>query len=53
MIVYKAAQEKYIITVFTDITCDYCHKLHEQMKDYNNLGITIRYLAFSRQGLNS
>ncbi|MFC3394402.1 bifunctional protein-disulfide isomerase/oxidoreductase DsbC [Brenneria rubrifaciens] len=53
MIVYKAAQEKHVITVFTDITCGYCHKLHEQMKEYNALGITIRYLAFPRQGLDS
>ncbi|MFC0226331.1 bifunctional protein-disulfide isomerase/oxidoreductase DsbC [Serratia aquatilis] len=53
MIVYKAAQEKHVITVFTDITCGYCHKLHEQMKEYNDLGITVRYLAFPRQGLNS
>lgn len=30
MIVYKAPQEKHVITVFTDITCGYCHKLHEQ-----------------------
>ncbi|MFZ1872564.1 MAG: bifunctional protein-disulfide isomerase/oxidoreductase DsbC [Chania sp.] len=53
MIVYKAAKEKHVITVFTDITCGYCHKLHEQMKEYNALGITVRYLAFPRQGLNS
>ncbi|QQG27982.1 bifunctional protein-disulfide isomerase/oxidoreductase DsbC [Pectobacterium carotovorum] len=53
MIVYKAAQEKHVITVFTDITCGYCHKLHEQMKDYNALGITVRYLAFPRQGMKS
>ncbi|OMQ22194.1 bifunctional protein-disulfide isomerase/oxidoreductase DsbC [Serratia oryzae] len=53
MIVYKAANEKHVITVFTDITCGYCHKLHEQMKEYNELGITVRYLAFPRQGLNS
>jgi len=45
MIVYKAAQEKHVITVFTDITCGYCHKLHEEMADYNALGITVRYLA--------
>jgi thiol:disulfide interchange protein DsbC len=50
MIVYKAPQEKHVITVFTDITCGYCHKLHEQMSDYNALGITVRYLAFPRQG---
>ncbi|WP_058911983.1 bifunctional protein-disulfide isomerase/oxidoreductase DsbC [Entomohabitans teleogrylli] len=53
MIVYKAADEKHVITVFTDTTCGYCHKLHEQMKDYNALGITIRYLAFPRQGVQS
>lgn len=53
MIVYKAPQEKYSITVFTDITCGYCHKLHSQMKEYNDLGITVRYLAFPRQGLSS
>ncbi|MCF6692229.1 bifunctional protein-disulfide isomerase/oxidoreductase DsbC [Raoultella terrigena] len=53
MIVYKAPQEKHVITVFTDITCGYCHKLHEEMSDYNALGITVRYLAFPRQGLQS
>ncbi|WP_042868581.1 bifunctional protein-disulfide isomerase/oxidoreductase DsbC [Dickeya poaceiphila] len=53
MIVYKAPQEKHVITVFTDITCGYCHKLHEQMKDYNALGITVHYLAYPRQGMNS
>lgn len=53
MIIYKAPQEKHVITVFTDITCGYCHKLHEQMKDYNALGITVRYLAFPRQGISS
>lgn len=53
MIIYKAPQEKYVITVFTDITCGYCHKLHEEIKDYNALGITVRYLAFPRQGLQS
>ena len=40
MIVYKAPPEKHVITVFTDITCGYCHKLHEPMGDYNARGIT-------------
>ncbi|OBX04804.1 protein-disulfide isomerase [Gallibacterium genomosp. 3] len=51
MIVYPAKNEKYVVTVFMDITCHYCHLLHEQMKDYNDLGITVRYLAFPREGL--
>jgi len=53
MIIYKAPEQKHVITIFTDITCGYCHKLHEQIKDYGALGITIRYLAFPRQGPNS
>ena len=53
MIVYKAPQEKHVITVFTDITCGYCQKLHSEMADYNALGITVRYLAFPRQGVPS
>lgn len=53
MIIYKAPQEKHVITVFTDITCGYCHKLHEEMSDYNALGITVRYLAFPRAGIQS
>ncbi len=51
MIVYKAPKEKHVVTVFTDITCGYCRKLHENMQEYNDLGITVRYLAFPRHGL--
>ncbi len=50
MLVYKAKNEKYVVTVFTDVTCGYCRKLHNQMDEYNDLGITVRYLAFPRQG---
>ncbi|KYN81711.1 thiol:disulfide interchange protein [Vibrio cidicii] len=50
VIEYKAANEKYVVTVFTDITCGYCVRLHSQMKEYNDLGITVRYMAFPRQG---
>ncbi|WCE30219.1 thioredoxin fold domain-containing protein [Vibrio sp. SCSIO 43137] len=50
MIVYPADNEKYAITIFTDITCGYCVKLHNQMSGYNALGITVRYLAYPRQG---
>ncbi|OOF54833.1 bifunctional protein-disulfide isomerase/oxidoreductase DsbC [Rodentibacter genomosp. 2] len=53
MIVYPAKNEKYIVTVFMDITCHYCHLLHQQLKEYNDLGITVRYLAFPRGGMRS
>ena len=54
MIVFKAADtRRHRVTVFTDIDCGYCAKLHRQMADYNDLGIEIRYLAFPRAGLKS
>jgi thiol:disulfide interchange protein DsbC len=51
MIVYPAKNEKHVITVFTDITCGYCRKMHEQMTAYNDNGITVRYLAYPRSGV--
>lgn len=53
MITYKADDEKYVVTVFTDTSCGYCQKLHAEIPDYNKLGITIRYLAYPRSGVNS
>lgn len=50
MIEFKAANEEYVVDVFTDTTCGYCVRLHDQIKEYNDLGITIRYLAYPRQG---
>jgi len=41
------------VTVFTDVSCGYCRKLHSQIADYNKLGITVRYLAFPRAGVPS
>lgn len=52
-IIYKAKDEKYKITIFTDITCGYCVKLHEKVPEYNRLGITVEYLAFPRAGVQS
>ncbi|QIR16448.1 thioredoxin fold domain-containing protein [Shewanella aestuarii] len=53
LIVYQAPNEKYFVTVFTDPTCGYCRKLHHEMKEYNDLGITIAYAAYPRGGVNS
>jgi thiol:disulfide interchange protein DsbC len=41
---------KYTITVFTDIDCGYCRRLHSQIAEYNRLGIRVRYLFFPRTG---
>jgi len=55
MIVFKPEKNKskYVLSVFTDIDCGYCRKLHEQVKDYNKLGIELHYLAYPRAGLQS
>jgi thiol:disulfide interchange protein DsbC len=54
MVVYPAIGEtKSHITVFTDTTCPYCHKLHAEVPQLNKMGIEVRYVAFPRQGLGS
>ena len=52
--VFPALGEKKVtISVFTDVDCYYCQKLHLEMSDINALGIEVRYLAFPRAGLGS
>ena len=41
------------ITVFTDIDCGYCRKLHNEVPELVAAGIEVRYLAFPRAGVNS
>ena len=53
LIVYSPKKVKHTLTIFTDIDCGYCRKLHNEMSAYNDLGIEIRYMAFPRAGLNS
>ncbi|AKE52434.1 thioredoxin fold domain-containing protein [Kangiella geojedonensis] len=53
MVVYKAPNEQHVITIFTDVDCGFCQKLHRERQDYLDLGITLRYLAFPRAGLDS
>ncbi len=53
MIIFRAKNEKYKVTVFTDIDCPYCVKLHRQMPEYNKRGITVRYMAYPRAGIGS
>ncbi len=50
---FKAEDEKYVVNVFTDTTCGYCRKLHNEMSVLNDLGITVRYLAYPRAGIGS
>nr|WP_320166860.1 DsbC family protein [uncultured Methylophaga sp.] len=53
MIIFGPQKAKYTITVFTDIDCGYCRKMHAEMEKYNDLGIRVRYLSFPRGGIGS
>ena len=53
MIIFGDKSLKHTITVFTDIDCGYCRKLHHEIKKYNELGVRIRYLAYPRAGIGS
>ena len=43
MIIFAAKIPKYTVTIFTDIDCGYCRKLHSELDQYSAQGITIQY----------
>ena len=50
VITFSPAEVKYRVTVFTDIDCGYCRRLHAQIDDYLAKGIEVRYLLYPRNG---
>lgn len=52
-ILFAAAQPKYEVTVFTDIDCGYCRRMHSEIAEYNRLGISVNYLFYPRAGIGS
>lgn len=53
MIIFKPENSKHSVSVFTDIDCGYCRKLHSEIDQYMAQGITVRYLFFPRAGKGS
>jgi thiol:disulfide interchange protein DsbC len=53
MILFKPKIAKYMVSVFTDIDCGYCRKLHSEIDQYLAEGITVRYLFYPRAGKGS
>lgn len=41
------------VTVYTDFDCGVCRKLHDQIAEYNRLGIAVDYLFYPRAGIGS
>ena len=51
MAVFPAAgEERARLTVFTDISCPYCRKLHREVPELQEAGVTLRYIPFPRAG---
>ena len=52
-VVFAPESPEYTVSVFTDVDCGYCRKLHGEMDGYHARGIAIEYLAFPRMGPGS
>ena len=53
MVIFGPKNPTYTITVFTDVDCAYCRRLHSEMAELNRLGVRVRYLFFPRTGPNT
>ena len=53
MIIFSPKEVKHTISVFTDVDCTYCRRLHSQINEYLDQGIRVRYLLYPRNGPTS
>lgn len=49
-IVFAPPDPRHTVTVFTDVECGYCRRMHQEIDAYNRQGIAVEYLAFPRMG---
>jgi thiol:disulfide interchange protein DsbC len=50
-VLYPAqGQERARLTVFTDTSCPYCRKLHQEVPTLQQAGVTVTYIPFPRSG---
>jgi thiol:disulfide interchange protein DsbC len=53
-IVFSPAGEvKRTLTVFTDVDCTYCRRMHQEIAEFNRLGFRIRYVMYPAGGQGS
>lgn len=52
-IIFSPPNPKYTVSIFTDVECGYCRKMHADIAEYNKLGIAFEYLAYPRMGPGS
>ena len=49
-ILFSPTDVKYSVTIFTDVDCTYCRKMHSQINEYLDKGIQVRYALYPRNG---
>jgi thiol:disulfide interchange protein DsbC len=53
-IVFSPAGEvRHTLTVFTDVDCRYCRRMHQEIADFNRLGFRVRYVFYPVGGPGS
>lgn len=50
MLIYKPEKVKNVITVVTDIDCPYCRRLHNEIPDYLDNDVEVRYIFMPLKG---
>jgi len=53
VITYTPDTVRHTVSVFTDIDCTFCRRLHSQLDEYMEEGIEIRYFLYPRNGPTS
>jgi thiol:disulfide interchange protein DsbC len=53
MIILGPANPKRTLTVFTDVDCPYCARLHQEVPKLTQAGVKVRYLLYPRAGKGS
>lgn len=53
MVIFGNDNADYELMVFTDVDCGYCRRLHQQIEEYTEAGIRVKYMAFPRAGIGS
>lgn len=53
VIIFTPDEVEHTVSVFTDIDCTFCRRLHAQIDQYMEQGIKIRYFLYPRNGPTS
>lgn len=53
MIVFSPDKTERTITVYTDVDCPYCRKLHQDVPTLVEKGVKVRYLWYPRTGIDT